>query len=113
MAIDRILPGEEFVDRELVARARFVEGQQAAAHRRDDFGLPPDHPALRAWGRQVSNRQPISYEDLNERLESEDVLEVRNEIIERRVAEKLEEIDATTPKGVMRRFVARAAAMIW
>src|SRR3979411_2494935 len=57
MAIDRILPGEEFLDRQRIAAASFFERQQAATHGRDDFGLATDHPALCTGRRKVRNRE--------------------------------------------------------
>src|SRR5690348_15974052 len=42
--IDRVLPGEEFFDRQGVARAGLFKRQQATAHSRNDFGLAPDDP---------------------------------------------------------------------
>src|SRR3974390_3109157 len=55
--IDRILPGQEFFDRERVACARFFQRQQAPANGRNDLRLAPDDPAF--WGRrrQVRDRQ--------------------------------------------------------
>src|SRR3977135_4650892 len=57
MAIDRILPGEEFLDRQGIAAASFLERQQAATHGRNDFGLATDHPALCTGRREVRNRE--------------------------------------------------------
>src|ERR1043166_7545773 len=58
--VDRVLPGEEFLDRERVAAARFLEREQATADRGDDLGLAPDDPALGARCRQVGDRQRAS-----------------------------------------------------
>src|SRR5436190_24245386 len=55
--VDRILPGEEFLDRQRVAAAGFLERQQAAAHSGDHFRLAADDPALGARRRQVGDRQ--------------------------------------------------------
>jgi hypothetical protein len=55
MLIDGKLPGQEFVDRQRVAAARFFEGKQAAPDCGDDFGLAADHPPFGAWRGQVSN----------------------------------------------------------
>src|SRR5712671_6014395 len=44
MLVDGKLPGQEFVDGQGVAAAGFLEGEQAAADRGNDFGLAADHP---------------------------------------------------------------------
>src|SRR6478672_9088453 len=46
MLVDGELPGKEFVDRQRVAAAGFLEGKQAAAHRGNDFGLTANDPPL-------------------------------------------------------------------
>src|SRR5579871_3842650 len=56
-AVNRALPCEELLDGERVAPAGVFEAQQAAADRRDNFGLPADHPALRVRRWQVGERQ--------------------------------------------------------
>src|SRR5258708_6336315 len=53
VAVDRTLPGEEFLDREGVALAGFIDAQDAGPDRGHDFGLPPNHPALDAGRRQI------------------------------------------------------------
>ena len=60
MAIDRVLPGEEFLDRQRVALAGFLERQQAAADGRDHFGLAPNDPTLGMGRRQIRDRQRTS-----------------------------------------------------
>src|SRR6266540_4288300 len=55
--VDRVLPGEEFLDRQSITAASFLEGEQPAAHGGDHLGLAPDDPALRARCRQIRNRQ--------------------------------------------------------
>jgi hypothetical protein len=55
MLIDGKLPGQEFVDRQRVPAAGFLEGKQTSADRRNDFGLAADHPPLGARRGQVSN----------------------------------------------------------
>src|SRR5262245_39950866 len=52
MLIDRILPGEEFFDGQCVAAASLLEGEQTAAHSRDNLCLATDHPTLGARRRQ-------------------------------------------------------------
>ena len=46
MLVDRVLPGEEFIDRERVAVAGFLQREKATTHRRDHLGLAADDPAL-------------------------------------------------------------------
>src|SRR3984957_391712 len=42
--IDGKLPGQEFVDRQRVAAASLLEGEQAAAHGGNDLGLTANNP---------------------------------------------------------------------
>jgi hypothetical protein len=44
MLIDGKLPGQEFVDRQRVAAASLLKGEQAAANRGNDFGLTANNP---------------------------------------------------------------------
>src|SRR5216684_9201832 len=53
VAIDGVLPGEKFLDRERIAAARLFERQKAASHRCHDFGLAADHPTLGPRRRQI------------------------------------------------------------
>src|SRR6266404_2195150 len=55
VGFDRALPGEEFLYRELVASANFIETDGAAAHGIDDHGLTPGDPAFGVRGRQVDD----------------------------------------------------------
>jgi hypothetical protein len=55
--VDRVLPGEEFFDRQRIAAAGLLEGQKSAAHGSDDLGLAPDDPTLRTRCGQVGDRQ--------------------------------------------------------
>src|SRR5262245_50257471 len=55
--VDRALPGEELVHGQLVALARFLDAEQAAAHGGDDLRLAADHPALRVLGREIRDGQ--------------------------------------------------------
>src|SRR5262245_48357019 len=57
MLVDRILPGEEFLHRQRVAAAGFLERKEPAAHGSNDLGLAPDDPALGAWCRQIGDGQ--------------------------------------------------------
>src|SRR5215213_8591069 len=57
VAVDRILPGEEFLDGQCVARARFLKRQKAATNRGHHFRLAADDPATRAGSRQIGDRQ--------------------------------------------------------
>jgi hypothetical protein len=56
MLIDRKLPGQEFVDRQRVAAASLLKGEQAAANRGNDFCLAADHPPFGSGRGQVCNR---------------------------------------------------------
>src|SRR5271165_3820385 len=53
VGFDRTLPGEEFLYRQLVAVANFLETDGAAAHRVDHHRLAPGHPAFRVGWRQI------------------------------------------------------------
>jgi hypothetical protein len=53
MLIDGKLPGEEFVDRQRVAAASFLEGEQAAAYSGNDFGLAADNPPFGSGRGQI------------------------------------------------------------
>jgi hypothetical protein len=49
------LPGEELVDRQRVAAASLLKGEQAAANRGNDFGLAADHPPFGSGRGQIRN----------------------------------------------------------
>jgi hypothetical protein len=53
MLIDGELPGEEFVDRQRVAAAGLLEGEQSAADCGNDFGLPANNPPFGSGRRQI------------------------------------------------------------
>jgi hypothetical protein len=55
MLIDGKLPGKEFVDRQRVAAAGFLKGEQATANRGNDFGLAADDPPFRTGRGQIRN----------------------------------------------------------
>src|ERR1700761_2044505 len=55
--IDRILPGQEFLDRQRVAAACFFKGQQPATDGGNDFRLATDDPPLGPWCRKIGNGQ--------------------------------------------------------
>jgi hypothetical protein len=55
MLIDGKLPGKELVDRQGVTAASLLEGEQAAADRGNDFGLPADNPPFGPGCRQIRN----------------------------------------------------------
>jgi hypothetical protein len=55
MLIDGKLPGKEFVDRQRVAAASLLEGEQAAANRGNDFGLTADNPPFGPGRGQIRN----------------------------------------------------------
>src|ERR1700677_1354390 len=60
VAVDRILPGEEFLDGQRVSAAGFFEREQAAANRRNDFRLATNHPALGSGRGEIGDRQRTS-----------------------------------------------------
>jgi hypothetical protein len=55
MLIDGKLPGKEFVDRQRIAAASLLEGEQAAANRGNDFGLAADNPPFGPGRGQIRN----------------------------------------------------------
>ena len=55
MLIDGKLPGKEFVDRQRVAAASLLKGEQAAAHCRNDFRLTANNPPFGARRGQIRN----------------------------------------------------------
>jgi hypothetical protein len=55
MLIDGKLPGKEFVDRQGVAAAGLLKGEQAAANRGNDFGLTADDPPFGSGRGQIRN----------------------------------------------------------
>src|SRR6266700_1635597 len=57
MLVDRELPGKEFVDRQRVTAAGLFEGEQAAAHGGNDFGLTANDPPFGPGRGQIRNRQ--------------------------------------------------------
>ena len=57
MAVDRILPGEKFLDRQRVTRARLFERQKAATNRGHHLRLATDDPAPRAGRRLIGDGQ--------------------------------------------------------
>src|SRR4029077_17459705 len=57
VTVDRILPGEEFLDGQRVTRARLFERQKPATNRGHHLRLAADDPPSRAGCRQVGDRQ--------------------------------------------------------
>src|SRR3978361_247988 len=55
MLVDGKLPGQEFVDRQGVAAASLLKGEQAAANRGNDFGLAADNPPFGPGRGQIRN----------------------------------------------------------
>jgi hypothetical protein len=55
MLIDGKLPGKELVDRQRVAAASLLKGEQAAADRGNDFGLTADNPPFGPGRGQIRN----------------------------------------------------------
>ena len=57
MLIDGKLPGQEFVDRQGITAACLLKGEQAAADRGNDFGLPANNPPFGSGRGEVRNCQ--------------------------------------------------------
>jgi hypothetical protein len=57
VAINQILPSQEFICRQHIAAAGFLGRQKPAANRCHDFGLATNDPALRIGMREISNCQ--------------------------------------------------------
>ena len=55
MLIDGELPGQKLVDRQRVAAASLLKGEQAAANRGNDFGLAADYPPFGSGRGQIRN----------------------------------------------------------
>jgi hypothetical protein len=55
MLVDGKLPGKEFVDRQRVAAASLLEGEQAAADCGNDFGLTANNPPFGPGRGKVRN----------------------------------------------------------
>ena len=55
--VDRILPGEEFLDGERVTAARLFQRKKSAADRGNDFCLAANDPTFRSRCRQIGDRQ--------------------------------------------------------
>jgi ABC-type histidine transport system ATPase subunit len=53
MGLDRTLPREKFLYRQVVSSADFLKAYHASAHSIDDYGLAPGYPAFCIGGRQV------------------------------------------------------------
>jgi hypothetical protein len=53
--IDGKLPGKELVDRQRVAAASLLKGEQAAADRGNDFGLTANYPPFGSGRGQIRN----------------------------------------------------------
>jgi hypothetical protein len=53
VGVDGTLPGVEFLYRQLVLSADFLEAYHASAHSVDDYGFAPGYPAFCIGGRQV------------------------------------------------------------
>src|SRR5262245_19023328 len=69
--VNRVLPGEEFLDCKRIAAARLFKRQQAAAHCCDHFSLAADDPTLGAGSRQIGDGQRTA-------IRSDDILGPRS-----------------------------------
>src|SRR5438874_13190643 len=59
-AVDRALPAGEFLEAQIVALARLVDGEQAARDSGNDLGLAADHPARGVGRRERVERQALA-----------------------------------------------------
>jgi hypothetical protein len=57
VAVNQILPSQEFICRQHVAAASFLGRQESAANRCNDLGLASNDPALRIGMREIRNCQ--------------------------------------------------------
>src|SRR3712207_624623 len=55
--IDRLLPAQEFLDREGIAPAGLLEAEEPAAHRGHDLGLAADDPSARRGRGKIGDGQ--------------------------------------------------------
>jgi len=60
VAVDRVLPSQEFLDGERIAAASLLQRKKASAHGRNDFRFPTNHPAFRSRRWKVGNRKRTS-----------------------------------------------------
>jgi hypothetical protein len=56
MLIDGKLPGQEFIDRQSVAAAGLLKGEQTTTDGGNDFGLTADNPPFGSGCWQIRNR---------------------------------------------------------
>src|SRR3546814_5439085 len=56
-AVDSPLPGNQLLEREIVAFASLIKSEQPALDRGDHFGLAPNDPAPGSWRRERFERQ--------------------------------------------------------
>lgn len=57
MLVDRTLPGQKLVHRQLITIAGFLDTEEATAHGRYDLRLAADDPTLRVTGWKISHSQ--------------------------------------------------------
>jgi hypothetical protein len=60
VAVDRVLPSQEFLDSQRIAAAGLLERKKASAHGRNDFRFSSNHPAFRSRRWKVGNRKRTS-----------------------------------------------------
>jgi hypothetical protein len=65
VAVNQILPGQEFICRQHVAAAGFLGRQEPAADRCNDFGLATNDPALRIGMREICYSQRTTVRPLD------------------------------------------------
>ena len=68
MPVDKPLPTQELVYRQLVALAGVLKTKEAAAHRGNNLCFSPDNPAFRIRRREIGNgqRTAIGTKDITE-----------------------------------------------
>jgi hypothetical protein len=57
MLVERLLPGLQFIDRQLVAAADLFERNQPTANRGNNLGFAVGHPAFRSWFGKIDHLQ--------------------------------------------------------
>ena len=60
VAVDRVLPSQEFLDGQRIAAAGLLERKKASAHGRNDFRFATNHPAFRSRRWKIGNRKRTS-----------------------------------------------------
>jgi len=72
--VDRLLPGDEFLDGQRITLTRLFKAEQAPPHRRDNFCLTADNPTFRVPRRQIGNRKRTT-------VRSDNIFDARTHLI--------------------------------